>query len=275
MRCSILFHLLVPGGKWHTWDGQPEAAHQALQCDLPQTTPAGVACSAIGCDQQRAGVAIAFAAHLVPPPADGLRRELRGVVIDAHAHPAFVATQVEHAVGDDLAELGIGEVVYVYPLGLAFALPLSPVVLVRTHELLLLRVHGDHRLSTLLESLDLGVDVFELRVVVGVSGAFQGLAVALQAVAGHVQQLRHSPCTDRVALQRQLARQMARALAGPAQGRLRIAPRQRSHQTRAHEPPGAAGQDGGRHRGLGAGGLHCQAQFDRCAAAPLRRCARA
>jgi len=34
-----------------------------------------------------------------------------------------------------------------------------------------------------------------------------------------------------LALQRQLARQMARALAGPAQGRLRIAPRQRRHQT--------------------------------------------
>ena len=36
--------------------------------------------------------------------------------------------------------------------------------------------------------------------------------------------------TDRVPLQRQLLREMARALAGPAQGRLWIAPRQRSHQ---------------------------------------------
>ena len=94
--------------------------------------PTTIAASAVGCDQQRAGVGIAFAAHLLPPPADGLHGELRGVMIDAHAHPALVATHVEHAVGDDLAQLGVREVVNVHSFGLAFALPLSPVVLVRT-----------------------------------------------------------------------------------------------------------------------------------------------
>jgi len=115
-------------------DGQSQAGRQALQCDLPQTAPAAIASSAIGCDQQRVGMRIAFDAHLVPPAADGLHRELRGVVIDAHAHPAFVATHVEHAVRNDLAQLGVREVVNVHSFGLAFALPLAPVVLVQTHE---------------------------------------------------------------------------------------------------------------------------------------------
>ena len=31
MRCSILFHLLVPGGKWQTVQRQPELVGQVLQ----------------------------------------------------------------------------------------------------------------------------------------------------------------------------------------------------------------------------------------------------
>jgi hypothetical protein len=61
--------------------------------------------------------------------------------------------------------------------------------------------------------------------------SLQGLAVALQAIASRIQQLRHGPCTDRVPLLRQLLREMTRALAGPSQRRLRIAPRQRGYQT--------------------------------------------
>ena len=44
------------------------------------------------------------------------------------------------------AEPAVAAKVRQYLDGLAFALPLSPVVLVRAHELLLLRVHRNHRL---------------------------------------------------------------------------------------------------------------------------------
>ena len=43
-------------------------------------------------------------------------------MIDAYAHPTFVAAHVEHAVGDDLAQFGIREVVNIHAFRLAFAL---------------------------------------------------------------------------------------------------------------------------------------------------------
>ena len=92
-----------------------------------------------------------------------------------------------------LPSSSIREVVNVHLFGLALALPLAPVVLERAHQFLLLRVHRDHRLPALLESLDLGVDVLELRIAVRVRRALQGLAVALQAVAGLIQQTAPPP----------------------------------------------------------------------------------
>ena len=40
MQCSILLHLLVPGGKWQTWMTSP-AALQVLKGNLPESTVAG------------------------------------------------------------------------------------------------------------------------------------------------------------------------------------------------------------------------------------------
>lgn len=125
---------------------------------------------------------------------------MRSVMIEGHAHPAFVAADVEHAVRDHLAQLGIREVVNMHAFRLTFALPLSPVVLVRAHEFLLLRVHRNHRLSPLLETLDLRVDELELRIAVRVRRSLQVLAVSLLAVAKSMEQLRRGPSTDRMPL---------------------------------------------------------------------------
>jgi len=226
---------LVPlAGAWREvgyMNWQAQADRQGLQRYLPQAAPAAVASSAIGCDHQRACIGIALDAHLVPPPPDSLNRELRGVVIDTHADPAFVATHVEHAVRDDFAQLGVREVMDVDSFRFALALPLSPVVLVRAYEFLLLRVHRDHRLRAPLHALDLRVDELKLRIAVRVRRSLQGLAVTLQAVASKVQKMRHRPCADRVTLQRQLFSEIARALASPTQRGLWIASGERRHQT--------------------------------------------
>ena len=51
-RCSILFHLLVPGGRWHTEIVRPLAVGKALQLPFPQSQSCTVAPAAVGGDQQ-------------------------------------------------------------------------------------------------------------------------------------------------------------------------------------------------------------------------------
>ena len=53
-RCSILFHLLVPGGKWQTVNSQARAVGKPLELPLPQPHSTTVAAAAVGDDQQRA-----------------------------------------------------------------------------------------------------------------------------------------------------------------------------------------------------------------------------
>ena len=65
----------------------------------------------------------------------------------------------------------------------------------------------------------------ELRVAIGMIVPLLGLAVALQAVATLPQQLGDFGVAHRVMSGRQFRRQRAGALAGPAQGRLRVAAR--------------------------------------------------
>jgi hypothetical protein len=65
----------------------------------------------------------------------------------------------------------------------------------------------------------------EPRVAIGMILPLLGLAVALQSVATLPQELGDFGVADRVAPGRQFRRQRAGALAGPAQGRLRVAAR--------------------------------------------------
>ena len=97
-------------------------------------------------------------------------------------------------------------------------------------ELLLLRIHRDHRLlcgecfgHTL-------VDMQELRVPVRMIAALPGFAVGLQAEVLLCQQFANHGAADRMALCSQFRRKSPQALAGPAQCRHRIAPLRRLNQ---------------------------------------------
>ena len=176
------------------------------------------------------GVWVSLDPHLLPPPSNRLRRKLRRVVIDAHAHPALVLSEIKHPVGNDLPHLRIREVVHVDLLRLALGLPLAPAILVLTDEFLLLRVHRDHWLAALLQSLDHCIDVLELSVAVRVRSAFLRLAVALQAVTFGPEQRAYRPRSNGVRLLGQFLSQPGRALAGPAQWRHRVTATRRLHQ---------------------------------------------
>jgi len=115
-------------------------------------------------------------------------------------------------------------------LRLPLGAPRVPAVLKVPDEFLLLGVHREHGGARRQIALRRLVDVGELGVTVGVVVAFARLAVALQAVAPGVQHPRHPRMADRMPLGAQLGRQLAHALAGPAQGRLRVPPRRRLDQ---------------------------------------------
>ena len=122
---------------------------------------------------------------------------------------------------------------------LALGPPLAPRIAKISNQFLLLGIHGDHGLAAPLELADLLADMPELRVPVGVAGPFAGLAIALQAIARPSQQRRHRLEAYTMARPVALGRQFAHALAGPKQGRLRVASRralqqrtQRRHQSR-------------------------------------------
>jgi hypothetical protein len=108
--------------------------------------------------------------------------------------------------------------------------PLPALVLVVPDQLLLLRVHGDDWSAPGQRPADLIIDVLELRIAVGMIRAFLSLPVALEAVVHRTQELRDLLMTDRMVLAGEFRRERPRALARPAQGRLRVASRQRLHQ---------------------------------------------
>src|SRR6516225_3054712 len=89
-------------------------------------------------------------------------------------------------------------------------------------KFLLLGVDRDHRLRFSQSSANLGIDVGELRIPVGVAAALLGLAVGLQAVTRRIEQFSHQGAAHLVALRLQRLRQPSHALAGPPQRRFRI-----------------------------------------------------
>ena len=57
-RCSILFHLLVPGGRWQTVMGIRNSLASVCSFYFPETQTSAVAAAAIGGDHQPAGLAM-------------------------------------------------------------------------------------------------------------------------------------------------------------------------------------------------------------------------
>src|SRR6516165_6344762 len=97
-RCSILFHLLVPGGRWLTTMSRPSSL-ASLQFAFPQPHPPAVAAAAVRGDQQAGGVGVTRLPEVEPPLADAVDREGGGVVVDADTDPAGIRGKIIDAIG--------------------------------------------------------------------------------------------------------------------------------------------------------------------------------
>ncbi len=133
MRRSMRFHLLVPGGKWHTETGPVQARRPG----------AAARASTAGCGSSWSRVAYGQASRpyeAAPPPPERLDRERNGVVIHADAGTAGVFADVANSSGNRLAKLGIRKVVHVCPRHVTCAVPLAPAVSIVSDELLFLGI---------------------------------------------------------------------------------------------------------------------------------------
>jgi len=204
-------------------DGKPRGVGQPLELPLPQADLGPVAPAAVGRDEQRLGPRVDRLAHRPPPSPDSPHGETGRVVVDADAHPARVAGEVVHPVGDGLAVLLDDEVVNLDRLGAAFGPPLSAGILEVADEFLLLGVHGDDRLPLALKRQDRSVDVPKLRIPVRVAATFLGLLVALQCVPGVPQNVCQGAEANVMSHGAELCAQLADALGSPQQGVFGIA----------------------------------------------------
>src|SRR6266850_1501088 len=93
-RCSILFHLLVPGGRWLTMMSRPSSVSQLLQLAFPQPHPRAVAAAAVRGDQQSGGLGIARPTDGAPPLPDAIDGERSRVMVNADTHPTRVGGEV-------------------------------------------------------------------------------------------------------------------------------------------------------------------------------------
>lgn len=117
--------------------------------------------------------------HPLPPGLDGVHGERGGVVVDPDRYPAGVVGDVVDAVGVDLAEVFVGEVVDVDPFRLAGPVPFPTGVLERSDEFFLLRVDADHRVPADLMGRCRVGQVVELGIPVRVLAPVEDLGVGL------------------------------------------------------------------------------------------------
>ena len=157
-RCSILFHLLVPGGRWQTVI-ESQFVGEALQFAFPEFHPGAVAAAAVGRDRQTAGLGIARQAQLLPPAPDTLDREGRRIGIDADADPAMVGGDVVDSIGRHLAQFGDLEIMHPHRFGLTLRTQLPAGVLEVANKLFFLRVDRNRRLASRDRGFHLAVDI--------------------------------------------------------------------------------------------------------------------
>src|SRR3954464_11124511 len=139
------------------------------------------------------------------------------------ADPPLIGGDIVGAVGRDRAEVRINEIIDANFLRLSFWLPFLATVLEIAAQFLLLGVAENHRIPNRLVLRRPASDLGELGVPVRMVAAFPGLAGRLETVAKVRQKVTDTPLADLVALLGQFLRKPRRALARPAQRRLRIA----------------------------------------------------
>src|SRR3954464_2032321 len=171
------------GWKVTDLDLDAELIGQLLQLAFPQADPIPVAAATIRRNQHAAGRGIAGMTHFFPPAPDAFDGEFGGVVIDPNADPPLIGGDIVDAVGRDLAEVRINEIIDANFLRLSFWLPFLATVLEIADQFLLLGVDGNHRITNRLVLRRPASDLGELGVPVRMVAAFPGLAGRLETVA--------------------------------------------------------------------------------------------
>src|SRR5512136_115291 len=138
--------------------GQSELISQALYSHFPEPNTVAVAAAPIGGDEQPLGGWITVTAHFEPPVANTLHRVFGRVMIGPDTHPSGIQGGIVHPIRVDLAQLAINEIMGPHRLRLPAWLPFPPFILEVAHQLLLLGVDRDHRLTALLIVHDLPID---------------------------------------------------------------------------------------------------------------------
>jgi len=99
----------------------------------------------------------------MPPPGNGLGSKLRGIGVCSHIHIPAIELQLINAVGYGHA-IGLRtKIMVIHQRGLA--LPTAPGVLKLTHQLFLLGIHADNRLTLAGIAFALASDVLKLLVI--------------------------------------------------------------------------------------------------------------
>ena len=228
-RCSILFHLLVPGGKCNTSTIIP--VESASSCSLSfQSRLRAVAPTAVGGDQETFGGTVTFLAETHPPAANGPHSEFGRVMRDPDRYGCFIEADIVNAVGDRLPQLRIGKIMNVDLGRISFAAVGSPRILQVSQHFLLLRVDRQRRLPSPQLALHTLGDVLELRISIGMLSTFPCLSIRLQTEPLSLEQLADFCVADSIAHLPQGLRQIPSTSAAPTQWRTRIASRPRLHQ---------------------------------------------
>ena len=129
--CSILFHLLVPGGKGRTVMARPVSSARRCRSHVQRRRrdPLLPPPSAVISSRWAAGLGVACPSVLLPPAPDALHGERRRGAVQAHVDPARVGREVVDAVGRRSSPLREHEVLHPYLLRFPVGSPLAPPVL--------------------------------------------------------------------------------------------------------------------------------------------------
>ena len=128
------------GWKVTDLDLNAELIGQLLQLAFPQADPIPVGAATIRRNQHAAGLGIAWMTHFFPPAPDAFDGEFARVVIDPNADPPLIGCDIVDAVGRDLAEVRINEIIDTNFLRLSFWVPFLATVLEIADQFLLLGV---------------------------------------------------------------------------------------------------------------------------------------
>jgi hypothetical protein len=230
MRCSILFHFDVPGGKWQTQIAIWSSSASFCSSTFHRTGAAGVRAAAVGVDGERGRVRVALAAEVLPPRADRVDRERAGVVRDANADHPLVGVDVVHAVGDRVPQLLVLEIVAANLDRPPARFVLSPHCLEIPDQLALLGVYGYHGLLRGERGACRLADMPKLRVAVRMILALPRLGVRVQPEPEPSQELPGRPVRDLMPGRLKRIGNVLQALRAPPQRRARIATRIRIDQ---------------------------------------------